>query len=74
VPERCVVIEDSIPGVTAGIAAGMTVFGYHGGGHCSPATAAALTAAGAHLVFDDMRRLPGLVTLAGRAGEPVGLA
>jgi HAD superfamily hydrolase (TIGR01509 family) len=74
VPERCVVIEDSIPGVTAGIAAGMTVFGYHGGGHCSPTTAAALTAAGAHLVFDDMRQLPGLVARGALAGEPVGLA
>jgi phosphoglycolate phosphatase len=28
VPERCAVIEDSVPGVQAGVAAGMTVFGY----------------------------------------------
>jgi len=28
VPERCAVVEDSIKGVKAGIAAGMTVFGY----------------------------------------------
>ena len=27
-PEECVVIEDSLHGVQAGIAAGMTVFGY----------------------------------------------
>lgn len=73
-PGRCVVIEDSIPGVTAGVAAGMTVFGYHGGGHCGPATAAALTAAGAHLVFDDMRQLPGLVARGALASEPAGLS
>ena len=28
VPERCAVIEDSLTGVQAGVAAGMTVFGY----------------------------------------------
>lgn len=60
-PDRCVVIEDSIPGVTAAVAAGMVVFGYHGGSHCSPASAGALRAAGAALVFDDMRLLPGLI-------------
>jgi len=31
VPERCAVVEDSVPGVRAGVAAGMTVFGYAGG-------------------------------------------
>jgi HAD superfamily hydrolase (TIGR01509 family) len=60
-PPRCVVIEDSVPGVTAAVAAGMTVFGFHGGSHCHAATVAGLKAAGAHAVFDDMRQLPGLV-------------
>jgi HAD superfamily hydrolase (TIGR01509 family) len=32
-PERCVVIEDSLHGVRAGKAAGMTVIGFTGGGH-----------------------------------------
>ena len=55
-PEHCVVIEDSVPGVQAGYAAGMTVFGYahHNDG-------AALTAAGPKMVFNDMQQLPQLL-------------
>jgi HAD superfamily hydrolase (TIGR01509 family) len=30
-PSRCVVVEDSVNGVTAAVAAGMTVYGYAGG-------------------------------------------
>ncbi len=58
---RCVVIEDSVPGVTGARAAGMTVFGFHGGSHCRPGYAETLRAAGAAATFDDMRELPGLV-------------
>ena len=33
-PPRCVVIEDSAPGVEAAVAAGMTAIGFTGGSHC----------------------------------------
>jgi HAD superfamily hydrolase (TIGR01509 family) len=64
-PGRCLVIEDSIPGVTAAVAAGMTVLGFHGGSHCRPGYGDTLRAAGAAATFDDMRELPGLI---GRVG------
>jgi HAD superfamily hydrolase (TIGR01509 family) len=59
-PNACVVIEDTPPGVQAGAAAGMTVLGY-----CAHTSATKLRAAGAHIVFDDMRRLPQLLNLQG---------
>ena len=64
-PLRCVVIEDSVPGVTGARAAGMTVLGFHGGSHCLPGHADKLRAAGANVTFDDMRQLPGLIAATG---------
>jgi HAD superfamily hydrolase (TIGR01509 family) len=55
-PGCCAVVEDSRPGVEAGVAAGMAVFGYAG----SVTPAASLRRAGA-IVFDDMRALPALL-------------
>jgi HAD superfamily hydrolase (TIGR01509 family) len=69
-PERCVVIEDSVPGVTGGRAAGMTVLGFHGGSHCQPGYAEMLRAAGAIATFDDMRQLPGLIEKIGIEAKP----
>jgi HAD superfamily hydrolase (TIGR01509 family) len=64
--ERCLVIEDSVPGVTGGRAAGMTVLGFHGGSHCRPGYGDRLRAAGAAAVFDDMRELPVLIAQMGQ--------
>ena len=60
-PERCVVIEDSVPGITGARTAGMTVLGFHGGSHCRAGHAETLQVAGAVMTFDDMRRLPALI-------------
>jgi HAD superfamily hydrolase (TIGR01509 family) len=55
-PVRCLVVEDSVNGVLAGKAAGMTVWGFVGGSHCvGRDVGAALTAAGADRVFAAMR-------------------
>ncbi|MDZ4369625.1 MAG: HAD-IA family hydrolase [Afipia sp.] len=60
-PARCVVVEDSVPGVTAARAAKMTVIGFTGGSHCRPGDADRLRTAGAAIVIDDMRALPALI-------------
>ncbi|MBG9388486.1 HAD family hydrolase [Caenimonas aquaedulcis] len=59
-PKRCAVVEDTVTGVTAGVAAGATVFGYSPSeaGHDAPA---ALRRAGAVHVFTAMADLPGLL-------------
>ena len=66
-PHRCLVIEDSVAGVTAGLAADMTVLGFTGGSHCRPGHADVLRALGAHAVFDDMAQLPELIEKYGRS-------
>lgn len=58
-PQRAVVIEDTVPGIQAGMAAGMRVIGYAGDPHTDPD---ALAAAGATVVRD-MSEVPPLLGL-----------
>ena len=58
---QCLVIEDSVSGVTAGKAAGATVFGFLGGSHVVAGHSQKLLAAGADLLFDDLHHLPNLM-------------
>ena len=53
-PADCTVVEDSIPGVEAAIAARMPVVGFCGGGHCPQDHADRLIAAGCSRVFAKM--------------------
>jgi HAD superfamily hydrolase (TIGR01509 family) len=55
-PGRCAVVEDSLSGVQAGIAANMSVFAYAGG--VTPASKLVLDGV---VVFDEMRALPELL-------------
>lgn len=55
-PHRCAVVEDTVTGVSAGVAAGAFVFAYAPGGDGT-----ALRLAGASHVFGDMAQLPGFM-------------
>ncbi|MCR9120775.1 MAG: HAD family phosphatase [Phyllobacteriaceae bacterium] len=57
-PGDCLVIEDSVAGVTAARAAGMTAIGFVGGQHSYPGHADSLKKAGAVSVVAHMRDLP----------------
>lgn len=59
-PVDCIVIEDSVMGVQAGIAAGMEVWGFTGGGHADAGLGDRLAAAGAVEVFPRFADMPGV--------------
>lgn len=61
-PSRCLVIEDSAAGVTAGVAAGMTTWGITAAAHDPVKQAQTLKSAGAYAVF------PRLIHIAEKLG------
>jgi HAD superfamily hydrolase (TIGR01509 family) len=60
-PADCIVVEDSVSGVTAAVAAGMRAVGYVGGSQTPGRLARDLAAAGAHTAIADMRVLKGTI-------------
>ena len=56
-PAYCLVVEDSVAGITAAKAAGMPAIGFAGGCHCGPDHADKLRRAGAQAVFMRMASL-----------------
>lgn len=60
-PADCVVVEDSLFGIEAARAAGMTAIGFCGGGHCRPGHSDRLRARGAGRVIERMSDLPPLI-------------
>jgi len=60
-PARAAVVEDTVPGVTAGVAAGATVFGFCPPGSPAHQPPAVLLDAGATHIFTTMADLPALI-------------
>jgi HAD superfamily hydrolase (TIGR01509 family) len=56
-PSQCIVVEDSAPGITAAVMAGMRTIGFVGGNQAPGRLASDLAAAGARAVIADMREL-----------------
>ena len=52
-PSDCIVVEDSVHGVMAGVAAGMQVWGFTGGGHADAGLGERLAKAGATEVYQN---------------------
>jgi len=60
-PERCVVVEDSLVGITAAHRAGMRVLAFAGATHGGDDHITALEESPALLIFEDMHQLPSLL-------------
>ena len=67
-PAHCLVIEDSVAGVTAARAAGMSVLGFTGGSHCLDGHADKLRRAGASEVFGSCPELTSYIAAQRRGG------
>jgi len=64
-PGRCLAIEDSLNGVRSALAAGMTVWGFVGGGHLDASAAQGLTEVGAARVVHSWAEARGLLAAIG---------
>lgn len=62
-PQDCLVIEDSVNGVLAGVAAGMDVIGFCGGGHCGDNHHDVLVTAGAKTTVKNYAELKQVLEL-----------
>lgn len=63
-PEACWVIEDSLAGIAAAQAAGMTAVAFTGGSHCRANHGERLRRAGALMILAGMNELPSLLATA----------
>jgi HAD superfamily hydrolase (TIGR01509 family) len=61
-PSKCIVVEDSVPGITAAAAAGMTPIAFVGGSEAAGHLAGELSNAGARAIIADMRHLHETIT------------
>ena len=60
-PAKCIVVEDSPPGITAAVLARMMPIGFVGGSHAAGRLAQDLMKSGARTVIADMRSLKGAI-------------